>query len=164
MLAEVATCVPEFTPFGVKCYGERSTTEFPAMGAGERMKTACSSGVHQEAPMGSTVFCLPLRSGLIRFGMAFDSEGLEIFAYMDITLGLWGVKASTALHLVPFIRNELARIVIVAIPNKTVALPPMGHIQAPGDIFPPEDCRHLHNRKRGRDGSGRPDRLRRGRD
>ncbi|CAN0525003.1 unnamed protein product, partial [Laminaria digitata] len=89
-------CVPALTPLVSKCYGTRPADVFFRMDSGETRTIACSSGVQQGDPMGSSMFCLALRPGLKRFRQEFEGEGVEAFADMsDVSLGLTGTTANT---------------------------------------------------------------------
>ena len=78
--------------------------------------------------MGSAMFCLALRPGLKSFREEFDGDGIEAFAYMDdVSLGLTRITDDTV-RAFAFLRQELQDIGIVKNPDKTVALPPKGHL------------------------------------
>ena len=74
VLAAVATCVPAYTPFVAKCYGERSAPVFLQMDSGERRKMDCYSEVQQEDAMGPALFCMPLLPVLKRTRDEFGTK------------------------------------------------------------------------------------------
>ena len=131
MLAEAATCVPAFTPFVAKCYGEMSAHVFFQMESGERRKIDCSSGVQQGDAIGPALFCMPLLPVLKRTRAEFEPRGVKGFAYLDdINIGMVEITPDTV-EMLPFLQRELFNIGIAINPSKTVALPPKGHVPTP---------------------------------
>ena len=56
VLAQVAHCVPAFTPLVPKCYGRRPVDVFFRMDSRETRMITCTSGVQQGYPMGPAMF------------------------------------------------------------------------------------------------------------
>ena len=135
VLAEAATYVPALTPFVAKCYGERSAPVFFQMDSGERRRIDCSSGVQQGNAMGPALFSMPLLPVLKRTREEFEPKGAKAFAHLDdISIGMKEVSLDTV-GVVPFLPpRELANIGVAINPNKTVDLPPKGHVPAQDEI------------------------------
>lgn len=91
----MANCFTALTPFVAKRYGARSEDKLFRTGFGEIRTIACSSGVHQEGPMGPGMFFLALRSGM--------KHARLFFAHMDaISLGYMGITAKhDQIYLLP---------------------------------------------------------------
>ena len=86
MLEHVAACTPALTGFVAKCDDERLTASvFFQMDSTERTKIECFRGVNQGDAMGPVLFFLPLRPVLMRVCEAYESQGVEAYAYIDDT-------------------------------------------------------------------------------
>ena len=134
VLAEVANCVPAFTPLVAKCYGTREAGVLFRVDFGETRTIACSCGAQQGDRMGPAMFRLALRPWLKRFREEFEGEGVEAVAHVDdVSFGLMGVTANTV-RTFPFLQRELSDIGIVVNSAKTVALPPKGHAPTAEEI------------------------------
>ena len=103
-----ATCVPAFTLFVAKSYGEMSAPVFFQMESGERRKIDCPSGVQQGDAMGPALFCMPLLPVLKRTRAEFEPRGIEAFVYLDgISIGMIEITPDTV-EVVPFLQRELS--------------------------------------------------------
>ena len=101
VLAEVANCVPAFTPSVIKCSGARPSGVFLRMDSGETRTIACSSGVQQGGPTGPSMLCLALRPGLKHFGEELEGkESKPSRTWMVSLSALWGSR-STRLEYLP---------------------------------------------------------------
>ena len=108
MLEHVAACTPALTGFVAKCDDERLTASvFFQMDSTERTKIECFRGVNQGDAMGPVLFFLPLRPVLMRVCEAYESQGVEAYAYLDdVTVAADDISPGTV-GVVLFLEREL---------------------------------------------------------
>ena len=81
--------------------------------------------------MGPALFCLPPRPVLTKVREEYESQGVEVYAYLDdITIAADAISPESV-GVVPFLERELTARGINFNPGKTVALAPKGHVPTP---------------------------------